>query len=128
MFTYSEALYSDMHKDAFGFRPSSDDPFYLAKTPAEKQVIWDSVENAVCDSIDQEKIQNEKKLAQFEATIADIMNASTSYDDAVRIYVDSLALDKESIKFYGASYICYEANLPFSMADIFVNALKIRKE
>lgn len=45
MYTYSEELFSDFHKKAYGFRPTGDHWFYGA-TPAEKQEIWDAVGRA----------------------------------------------------------------------------------
>jgi len=40
MYTYDETIFSDLHKDAYGFRPRGHN-FYTA-TPAEKQKIWDT--------------------------------------------------------------------------------------
>ena len=40
MYTYDETIFSDLHKDAYGFRPRGHN-FYTA-TPAEKQEIWDA--------------------------------------------------------------------------------------
>jgi len=40
MYTYDETIFSDLHKDAYGFRPRGHN-FYTA-TPAKKQEIWDA--------------------------------------------------------------------------------------
>ena len=40
MHTFSTELFSDFHKDAYGFRPSGRDTFYHSNDQ-EKQVIWD---------------------------------------------------------------------------------------
>jgi len=45
MYTYSEELFSDFHKEVYGFRPTGDHWFYGA-TPAEKQEIWDAIGRA----------------------------------------------------------------------------------
>jgi len=44
-YTYSEELFSDFHKEVYGFRPTGDHWFYGA-TPAEKQEIWDAIGRA----------------------------------------------------------------------------------
>ena len=40
MFTYDEELFSDLHKDAYGFRPRIHN--FYESTPEEKQKIWDA--------------------------------------------------------------------------------------
>ena len=55
-FTYDEDLFSDLHKDTYGFRPRTH-RFYEAP-PEEKQEIW----NFVCEELKQEiKYQEEAK-------------------------------------------------------------------
>lgn len=66
-FTYSEEIFSDMHKDAYGFRPRSHE-FYDA-TPARKQEIWDSVYADVLAEIDREAQREAADLKEFESQI-----------------------------------------------------------
>ena len=43
-YTYSTELWSDLHKDARGYRPSAQDYYnWLNYSPDEKQVIWDGL-------------------------------------------------------------------------------------
>ena len=46
MYTYSEELFSDFHKDAYGFRPRNHRFYDADTTPAEKQEIWDATGRA----------------------------------------------------------------------------------
>ena len=62
MFTYDEDIFSDMYKDAYGFRPRGHE-FYEA-TPERKQEIWDSVYADVEREIEREA------LAKIEAVVA----------------------------------------------------------
>ena len=55
MYTYDEAIFSDMHKDAYGFRPSSDHTFFATKSADLKQSIWDTTVNDVGRAIDDEE-------------------------------------------------------------------------
>lgn len=68
MYTYSEELFSDYHKDAYGFRPTGDHWFYGA-TPAEKQEIWDAVGRAFDRRQAEEKAAEELAVEEFKALV-----------------------------------------------------------
>jgi len=74
MYTYSEELFSDFHKDAYGFRPTGDHWFYGA-TPAEKQEIWDAVGRAFDRRQAEEARREEEALADFKAQITKVIEA-----------------------------------------------------
>jgi hypothetical protein len=82
-YTFSEELFSDLHKDAYGFRPRAHE-FYDA-TPDRKQEIWDYV----CHSLEvnmaaQEKAEAEA-LNEFRAEVRQVMDlVSCKWYDAVR--------------------------------------------
>jgi len=42
-YTFSTELFSDFHKDAYGFRPRMDDTFYRSDDQ-EKQAIWNTTQ------------------------------------------------------------------------------------
>ena len=65
MYTYSDQLYSDFHKDAYGFRPSQDDPFYTAD-PKSKQIIWDLCTEQYEFKCSQEKLEEARCIANFQ--------------------------------------------------------------
>ena len=69
MFTYSEELFSDFHKDAYGFRPRGYHEFWDA-TPERKQEIWDNVEQDFLQEMVREEKAKAEALEQFEREVA----------------------------------------------------------
>ena len=75
MYTYSEELFSDFHKDAYGFRPRHHRFYDADTTPAEKQEIWDATGRAF-DRRQEEEAQMERKdLAEFKSQITAVIAA-----------------------------------------------------
>ena len=72
-YTYEENIFSDFHKDAYGFRPRGHE-FYTA-TPARKQEIWDSVGRAFDIREAEEAEEEARALREFEAEIASVIEA-----------------------------------------------------
>ena len=68
MLTYFENLFSDLHKDTYGFRPSSAHEFYDA-TPERKQEIWDEMLIEFDVEQERERLQKIEALAAFERDI-----------------------------------------------------------
>jgi len=77
MYTFSNELVSDLHKDAFGFRPSADfmDMWYNGLSDEGRQAEWDYMVKAMEQSIDEEKLREKADLEVFEKDLARIMNA-----------------------------------------------------
>jgi len=71
MFTYDENIFSDMHKDAYGFRPRGHE-FYDA-TPERKQEIWDMVADDVQFEIECEAREKVVALERFNALLEKFM-------------------------------------------------------
>ena len=63
MHTYSEELFSDFHKDTYGFRPRAHE-FYDA-TPERKQEIWDAMGVDFDIEQERERFQKTEDLAAF---------------------------------------------------------------
>ena len=82
IYTYDENLFSDFHKDAYGFRPR-DHRFYDA-TPAEKQVIWDDVGRAFDDANDQEELAKRESQINFEKEVQYILSYASNRETALR--------------------------------------------
>ena len=115
-YTYSDELYSDLHKDALGSRPHEGG--YLswnAKTPDEKQVEW----NWLCDRLVHE--ENERKEREARAVV--------KFEETVRKIIGAGAMDrKTAIKWLIAAegrvdalhdldYFCFLNGLPYSYLD-----------
>ena len=71
MFTYSDDIISDLHKDAYGFRPSQrffDD--WAEYTPAEKQEVWDMLCTEMERSMKEQAESEAAALVEFRKTVA----------------------------------------------------------
>ena len=75
MYTYSEELFSDYHKDAYGFRPRNHRFYDADTTPAEKQEIWDATGRAFDRRQEEEARREEEALADFKAQITKVIEA-----------------------------------------------------
>ena len=119
-YTFDEDIVSDLHKDAFGFRPS--EYFWNqwnAASDDQKQVIWDDLLVSLDQALTNQKAAYDRAEQEFEESIT--TNISLGAPDratAIRWIVDSLNLS-ESDKWYGAEYICYTLGLPNSMQSEF---------
>jgi len=95
MFTYSEELFSDFHKDTYGFRPGGNDEFYDA-TPERKQDIWDNMEQDFLQEMVREEKAKAEAIANFEAWI----EKCYEYADGRPAREDVLRWMTEGEKFY----------------------------
>jgi hypothetical protein len=73
-YTYDDQIISDLHKDARGYRPSSD--WYVMwkdSSDDQKQSIWNDLLVELDDSIAQDKFLEESNVNEFEREIAEII-------------------------------------------------------
>ena len=95
MYTYSEQLYSDFHKDAYGFRPQANDPFYTA-SPERKQVLWDLVAEQFEYKQNEEKLEDARSVAQFKDWVDSmIQNGAKDEETALRWIVEGRDFQNE---------------------------------
>ena len=72
-FTYSDELFSDIHKDSYGFRPSADTCAAWDKmSPAEKQKSWDYMVDSVEEGARRDRERQEFAVAAYEKRVADM--------------------------------------------------------
>lgn len=73
-YTFDDATFSDLHKDAFGFRPSEHArrEWRLADDAA-KQKIWDALIIALGVSIERDNERAKQAVAIFEGRIAELI-------------------------------------------------------
>ena len=93
MFTYSEELFSDYHKDTYGFRPRGYHEFWDA-TPERKQEIWDDMGQDFL----QEMVREEQ--AKAEALAAFYREIEMYIAFGARDRVDALRWMTQNEKFY----------------------------
>ena len=73
-YTYSDDIISDLHKDAYGFRPSQrffDD--WAEYTPAEKQECWDMLCEEMERSMKEQEADEAAALVEFRKQVAATM-------------------------------------------------------
>jgi hypothetical protein len=74
-YTFSTELVSDLHKDAFGFRPTADfwDMWNNGLSDEGRQAEWDYMVKAMNASIEEEKLREQYDLEAFENDLSAIM-------------------------------------------------------
>ena len=84
-YTFDENLFSDLHKDAYGFRPR-DHGFYDADTtPAQKQVIWDVTISDMNAEQEDEEARKATRLEEFKAEVDMVINTFGAGDRATAL-------------------------------------------
>ena len=125
MYTFDESIVSDLHKDAYGFRPMS--TFWdqwNASSDADKQHIWDHLLEELDYTVNREANEKIAAVNAFELEVANALDlGASSREVAVRWVVESMMLTEFDLS-YGGSHICYIKDLPYSMAPLFDNAIK----
>jgi len=124
MYTFDGNIVSDLHKDAYGFRPRE---YFWAEwnnsSDADKQHIWDHLLQDLEAAMDLEAQEQIAAINAFEVEIANALDfGAQTREDAIRWIVQGLDLDDVDLM-YGGGAICYRKGLPYKMAAIFDNAI-----
>jgi hypothetical protein len=124
MYTFDETIVSDLHKDAYGYRP--DAYFWEEWTQCgddTRQAMWDNLLVELEQARDREAQEQIAAINAFELEIANALDVgASSREDAVRWIVQGLELSDIDMM-YGGSYICFLKGLPYRMAAMFDNAI-----
>ena len=83
MFTYDEELFSDLHKDAYGFRPRIHN--FYESTPEEKQKIWDATILDMNAAQEAKEARTAIKLEEFKAEVDMVINTFGAEDRATAL-------------------------------------------
>ncbi len=91
-YTFNADVLSDLHKDAYGFRPN--ETFYREWDCLDddgKQDLWDRLVDAVGDSIREEKQYHDMAIAEFEGWVAQTMKivVDSTREDCIRMMHDA---------------------------------------
>lgn len=111
-YTFDSHIVSDLYKDAYGFRPSSDwSRSWTASSNDEKQSMWDNILRAVESSIDEDARNEAWALENFEERIKATINLGAGNEKtAIRWILDGMDLS-EIDRQYGGEYICFTLGL-----------------
>ena len=93
-YTFSTEIFSDLHKDAFGYRPSSQHPFYSSDDDS-KQSCWDyTIERLEARELE-EKEAEEQAVIDFKESLYSINSNDTLHQGLRRMVdVDTLEHDQ----------------------------------
>ena len=121
-YTYDEHTVSDLHKDAYGFRPKE---MFWAEWDASdedgKQGIWDYLIEAFNAEQQAERLRKERAIADFESRVSLMMEVGApTREVAIKWIVESLDAGVGD----DAGYVCYLLGLPYSMESLFVEACR----
>ena len=91
MYTYSDDIISDLHKDARGFRPSvAWMHAWETSTDEEKQGIWDSLCEEMEQSMKQQQADEAAALVEFRKVVRKTMDfCGTTWNKAVEYLCDA---------------------------------------
>ena len=73
MYDFDDNIFSDLHKDAYGFRPRGHE--YYEALPARKQEIWVKVCEDLEAAQEEEARQEQEAVAEFKAQITKVIEA-----------------------------------------------------
>jgi hypothetical protein len=114
-YTYSDELVSDLHKDAYGFRPQ----LYFwegwaAMTPDQKQVEWDRLVDLMTERDQEEQERQARAMLDAELELTRIMETvpGSTRADAVRFLADAEGCVHKN-GFADLEELCYNLDLPF---------------
>ena len=113
-YTYDESIFSDLHKDAFGFRPCEHE-FYEAE-PVRKQEIWNALIRAHNDEMERYRLLEEEGKREFEQAVYNaIASGAKSRFTAIRWLMDGLPefIQNETWN-QKLNWLEYEFNLPYA--------------
>ena len=124
MSKYDENIVSDLHKDAFGFRPTQDWWIWWNKaSEAERQIEWDSLCQEVELELESQRRRDEAAIEAFELHVLGLVQlGGTNRLTAIRWVVESLELTENDL-YHGPDYVCYCLGLPYSLSSLFTEAV-----
>lgn len=119
-YTYDENLISDLHKECYGFRPSS--IFWsewAAGSPEYKQATWDYLVKGSQEQVELEEQAEKRAVLAFEEKVAQLQKlGATNRAMAVRWLAESVDCVNEDGSI-DAGYFCYNMGLPYDMQKEF---------
>jgi hypothetical protein len=129
-FTFDEHAVSDLHKDAYGFRPSPEfSILWQCSSDEQKQEIWDDLIATLRREMAAEEEKERIAIGDFERGIQ--MNLAMGAEDRATAILWMLdgTLEDWGLA-YGGEHACYVFGLPFSMQtelDPVVEQLRIKR-
>lgn len=126
VYTFDEDTISDLHKDAYGFRPSAYWwQVWQESSDDQKQGTWDDLLAVLDQSIAEEEKRQAAAMVAFEADIAKSISwGARDRAAAIRWLVSAYESSDYYTALDKAESFCYHYNLPYSMANEIAECLK----
>ena len=77
-YTFDENIFSDLYKDAYGFRPRGHEFYDAGTSDDRKQEIWDFVCEAQQASIEEDRRHEEIAIEKFKTRISEVIALGAS--------------------------------------------------
>ena len=110
MLSFDEDTVSDLHKDAYGFRPSQAWwSSWNTSTPQEKQLEWDRLIEALELSIKCQKQDEQRAIVRFSKRVQSVINSGAKDRETALQWImeeDKCGGDWE--------FLCYVNRLPYN--------------
>ena len=110
-YTFDETIISDLHKDAYGFRPREGFwNMWAAFNDDQKQVEWDRLISVMDESMEQQRLEEENALREFRKTLRKVMDTmNCSWNRAVEVLAEAEGDDLS----YDFDYFMWKQGLGF---------------
>jgi hypothetical protein len=124
-YTFDANIVSDLHKDAYGFRPTASWwECWKFQDDDGKQAAWNTLLDDLEQSIPRERDEQEAAVNAYEAAIRrNMQHGATDRATAIRWMLQAMDLSENDLC-YGGSYVCYELGLPYHMQTEFNDICK----
>lgn len=108
-YTFDSEIVSDLHKDAYGFRPRGDWwNMWEQSTDAERQAIWDRLLKDLNAEVEAERAAQQRAIESFELRVQVVASMGAGdRETALRWIMDADAADGDW------DHLCYINGLPY---------------
>lgn len=116
-YTFDEAIVSDLHKDARGFRPGQLWwEAWIFAGPDRKQAIWDNLCEELNQSIEREAREQSEAYSRLMARLADTIRLGAKNITQALVWVMQAEDFSEVDLRYGPDYFAYHFGIAYEAA------------
>ena len=112
-YTFNENIVSDLHKDAYGYRPTAGWwSIWAAFNADQKQVMWDNLIDEMNSAIEMEREQQDRALVEFRKTLKSTMAlCNVDWKGALRMLMEAEEIDMDNPQDF--DYFLWQYDLSF---------------